>query len=410
MILRRVFGDQLLEPLRETPFRLFWLGQTISLLGDRVAAVALPFLVLELGGSAIHLGQLSALYSAGQVLLLLLGGVLVDRIPRRNILVITDVIRGALVAGVVALLLTDGLTLTHLYAMYLLFGLCSAFFMPATASIVPETVPKPLLMPANALRSFAGEFAGIAGPALGGILIGFGGLALALGFDALTFVVGVACLLLMRVRSRPVAPEPDKPRYWRDIGEGFRLITRSQWLWATILIFAFVNVFFAGATSVLFPLLAKERLGDPQALGWLFSGVAAGSLLGALLLGRLGRVARRGLSAYTGVAASGLALLGLSFAPHPAIAVTLAMLMGGSLVVFGVIWESTVQELVPPETLGRVYSVDMFGSFALLPLGFLAVGWLAAHLGVVPSLLVCGGAVVLLAGIGLLVPGVRNLR
>lgn len=410
MILRRVFGDPLLEPLRERPFRLFWLGQTVSLLGDRVAAVALPFLVLELGGSATQLGQLSALYSAGQVLLLLLGGVLVDRIPRRNVLVVTDLIRGALVAGVVALLLGGGLTLAHLYAMYLLFGLCSAFFMPATASIVPETVPKPLLVPANALRSFAGEFAGIVGPALGGILVGFGGLALALGFDALTFGVGVACLLLMRVRPRPATPTLGKPRYWQDLGEGFRLIARSQWLWATILIFAFVNVFFAGATSVLFPLLAKERLGDPQVLGWLFSGVAAGSLLSALLLGRLGRVARRGLAAYAGVAASGLALLGLALAPHPAVAVALAMLMGGSLVVFGVIWESTVQELVPLEALGRVHSVDMLGSFALLPLGFLAVGWLATHLGVTPSLLICGGAVVLLAGTGLLVPGVRNLR
>lgn len=409
-MLTRLLGETLTQPLRERNFLLYWLGQTVSILGDRVSAVALPFLVLGLGGSAVQLGQLAAVYSAAQLAFLLLGGVLVDRFSRRSAMIFTDLLRGIILGLVVFLLLEKQLSVSYLFAMYLVFGLCSAFFMPASASIMPEIVSKPLLVSANALRSFAAEFCGIVGPAFAGILIGFGGLALALSFDALSFFVGVACLLAIRVTSRTEKPSGEKSSYWSEIAEGFRLIAGSRWLWVTVVLFAFVNVFFAGSTSVLFPLLAKERLGDVKSLGWLFSGLAAGSLLGALLVGRLGKTGRRGLAAYLAVVADGIGLILLAFVQNPVLAVAVAVLMGASLVVFGVIWESTLQEMVPLEALGRVASVDMLGSFALLPLGFLAVGWVVERVGVVDSLLVCGGGVVLLALIGLGVREIRELR
>lgn len=254
--------------------------------------MALPFLVLELGGSAVQLGQLAAVYSGAQLVLLLLGGVLADRFSRRSTMVFTDLLRGIILGLVVFLLVEKQLGMNYLFVMYLVFGLCSAFFMPASASIMPKIVPKPSLVSANALRSFAAEFCGIVGPAFAGILIGFGGLALALGFDAVSFFVGVVCLLAIQVTARTGRASEERKGYWNEILQGFRLIGGSRWLWVTIVLFAFVNVFVAGATSVLFPLLAKERLGDVKTLGWLFSGLAAGSLLGALVLGRLGKIWR----------------------------------------------------------------------------------------------------------------------
>ncbi len=189
------------HPLRHAPFVWFWLGQSISLLGDRVYSVALPFLVLELGGSAGEIGRVLAVYSVPQLLFLLTGGVLVDRVPRRLTMLVSNVLHAILLGVVLVLMLGGRLELTHLYILSGVFGLLSAFFMPAAMSITPQLVPREVLPQANAVRSFASELAGILGPPLGGLLITLGSLSLALGFDALTFVLGALCLLAMRPRS-----------------------------------------------------------------------------------------------------------------------------------------------------------------------------------------------------------------
>lgn len=195
------------HPLRHKPFVWFWLGQSVSLLGDRVYSVALPFLVLELGGGAGEIGRMLAVYSVPQLLFLLTGGVLVDRFTRRLTMLASDLAHALLLVVVLALLVTERLELAHLYVLSGLFGLLSAFFMPATLSITPQLVPREVLTQANAMRSFASELAGILGPPLGGLLVTAGSLTLALGFDALTFTVGALCLLAMR--PRPVQRRVD---------------------------------------------------------------------------------------------------------------------------------------------------------------------------------------------------------
>lgn len=201
----------------------------------------------------------------------------------------------------------------------------------------------------------------------------------------------------------------DASNYLKDLREGFRYVLGSAWLWVTILIFSVVNVFVGGVTAVLLPLLAEMRFGGASSLGWLLSGVAGGALLSAFVLSRLGNLRRRGLTAYLAVAVSGLALVGLAFAPQVGWGVAAMVLGGASITVFGVVWETTMQELVPGEVLGRVVSIDMLGSFALLPLGFLLTGYLAEGFDVSKVALWYGGATVLLALAGLWVPAVRQL-
>ena len=404
------------HPLRQPPFLWFWLGQTVSILGDRVYSVALPFLLFELGGDAGQLGQLLASYMVPQVLFLLVGGVLVDRLPRKLTMIVSDLFHAALLVIVILLLAGGDLALSHLYVLSALFGLASAFFLPATTSLVPQLVARASLTQANAARAFAGELAGILGPPLGGVLVTLGGLTLALGFDAGTFVVGALCLLA--VRPRPVARAPgvtvhgdDEARsgYLTDLREGFRYVTGSVWLWVTILIFSVVNICVSGVTVVLLPLLAEARFAGAASLGWLLSGMAGGALVSSLVLNQLGRLRRRGRLAYLAVAASGLALLGLAAAPTVVWGVLATALLGASIAVFGVVWETVMQELVPDEVLGRVVSIDMLGSFALLPLGFLLTGYLAESAPLGQVALGYGGATVLLALLGLSVPAVRRL-
>lgn len=399
------------HPLKQPSFLWFCLGQTITILGDRVYSVALPFLLFELGGDAGQLGQLLATYMVPQVLFLLVGGVLVDRLPRRPTMVASDLFHVVLLSVVIVLFAGDDLRLSHLYGLSALFGLASAFFMPATSSLVPQLVAREGLAQANAARSLAKELAGIIGPPLGGLLVTTGDLALALAFDAGTFVVGALCLLV--VRPRPLNEENeaknDTSNYLKDLGEGFSYVSSSAWLWVTILIFSVVNVFIGGITVVLLPLLAETRFAGASSLGWLLSGVAGGAVLSAVVLSRLGTLHHRGLLAYLGVAVSGLALAGLAFAPQVGWGIAAMAVGGASITVFGVVWETTMQELVPGEMLGRVVSIDMLGSFALLPPGFLLTGYLAEGFDAGQVALWYGGATVLLALVGLLVPAVRQL-
>ncbi len=395
------------HPFRHTPFVWFWLGQSVSLLGDRVYSVALPFLVLALGGSAGEIGRVLAVYAVPQLLFLLTGGVLVDRVPRRLTMLVSNVLHAFLLGVVLVLMVSGRLELPHLYVLSGMFGLLSVFFMPATMSITPQLVPREVLPQANAMRSFASELAGILGPPLGGILITLGSLSLALGFDALTFVLGTLCLLAMR--PRPVERQAETtPGYWQDLKAGFRYVAGSRWLWVTIVLFSFVNIFVAGVTTVLLPLLAETRFAGATSLGWLLSGMAGGALFTALVLNRI-TLQRRGWAAYLAVAVSGLGLVGVGFSPHIVLGVGAMVCVGASLTVFGVVWETTVQALVPEELLGRVFSLDMLGSFALLPLGFITTGFLAERVGTSPLILVYGFATVFLAFTGLLVPAVRRL-
>ena len=398
------------HPLRHPAFFWFWLGQSVSLLGDRVYSVALPFLVLELGGDADDVGRTLAVYSVPQLLFLLGGGVLVDRVSRRLTMFVSNVLHALLLGAALTLLLSGRLELGHLYVLSALFGLLSAFFMPAALSITPQLVPREVLSQANAARSFASEFAGILGPPLGGVLVTSGGLALALGFDALTFVAGALCLLA--VRSRPAARAEDQAptkRYWHDLSEGFRYVAGSSWLWVTIVLFAFGNIFAAGALVVLLPLLADARFAGAASLGWLLSALAGGALVAALVLNRV-TLRRRGVVAYLAVATVGLGLVGVALAPGVGLGVLATAVIGGGLTVFGVVWETTMQALVPEAVLGRVVSLDMLGSFALLPLGFLLTGRLAESVGASPLILLYGLATVGVGVVGLLVPAVRRLE
>lgn len=398
------------HPLRHKPFVWFWLGQSVSLLGDRVYSVALPFLVLELGGGAVEIGRVLAVYSVPQLLFLLTGGVLVDRVPRRITMLVSDLAHVLLLVVVLALLVGGRLELAHLYALSALFGLLSAFFMPAALSITPQLVPREVLTQANAMRSFASELAGILGPPLGGLLVTAGSLTLALGFDALTFAVGAPCLLAMR--PRPVQRQGDSAAgptsYWRDLKEGFRYVAGSSWLWVTIVLFSFGNIFTAGVTVVLLPLLAASRFEGAVSLGLLLSGMAGGALVAALVLNRV-TLRHRGWVAYLAVAAAGLGLVGVALASQVVPGVLAMAFVGASLTVFGVVWETTMQALIPEEVLGRVVSLDMLGSFALLPLGFVLTGYLAERFGVSPLIVVYGLATVVTALVGLLVPAIRRL-
>lgn len=400
------------HPLKQASFFWFWLGQGVSLLGDKVYTVALPFLLFELGGDAGQLGQLFAAFIAPQVVFLVVGGVLVDRVSRKLAMLSTDVVQALLSGAAVFLLIQDSLNITHLYLLSALFGLAGAVSLPATMSIVPQLVDKEQLTAANSARAFVSELAGVLGPPLGGVVVAAGGLTLALGFDAVTFVVAALCMSQVRVRRGSGEDgherEAEPKSYLADIKKGFAYVSNSTWLWATILVFSLGNVFMSGTTVILLPIISEVRFGGAAAYGVVLGGVAVGALVMSLAMSRV-TLRRRGVVAYAGFAVSGLGLVALGFAPTLSLAVVAAFVMGASIMVFSVVWESTLQALVPGEVLGRVASLDMLGSMALMPVGFLVTGYLAEAYAAGTLALWYGLGSMLLAGIGLTLRSVRTL-
>lgn len=390
-------------PLREREFRLLFLGRTISIAGTAIAPIALAFAVLELTDSLSALGLVLAARTVPQIAFLLLGGVWADRLPRHKVMVGSNLTSGAAQALVALLLLTGTAELWQLVALQLVGGASSAFFFPASSGIVPQTVPRTLLQPANALLRLSLNSTQIAGAAAGGVLVATAGSGWALAFDALTFFAAAAVLALMRI---PPTARIVATNVLADLREGWQEFSSRTWLWAIVVGFGFLNATQQGSSHVLGPAIARDELGGAAAWGLILAGQAAGLVLGGLLLLRY-RPQRPLLVGCGAVAlmAPGLLLLALH-APVGAIAAAY-VLTGFGMELFGVLWDLSLQEHVPQEKLSRVYSYDALGSFVLIPIGLAAAGPVAQAVGR-EATLVGAAAVVLLVTLAMV--SIRDVR
>ncbi|MGH2745000.1 MAG: MFS transporter, partial [Thermoleophilaceae bacterium] len=234
---RMLRRSRMLRPLGIRDFRLLWAGMTVSLLGDGIFMVALAWQVYELSNTPMALGVVGLAMSLPQVFLLLVGGVLTDRLDRRRIMISADVVRGLAIAIVGVLAISGQLTLLYMIVAVVAFGCATAFFGPAFDAIVPDVVPAAQLAQANALDQFVRPAAlRLAGPSLGGVLIAVGGSGSAFLIDALTFFISAGCILAMRSRrGRSDAGEAQSASALREVREGFRFVRSRVWLWGTLL-------------------------------------------------------------------------------------------------------------------------------------------------------------------------------
>ena len=246
--------------LRQRPFALLWSGQTISGLGDRFYQVALAWWVLEKTGSAVVMGTVLICSDVPMLVLLLLGGALVDRWPRLPLMMISDLVRGLAVGLMAALAFVNALQVWHIYVISLIFGIVDAFFQPAYRASVPEIVPVDHLPSANSLTSLSGEISGIIGPALGAGMVALGGTPSAFALDALSFFVSVACLLpILRLSMSPRTEEPSES-ILKDVRAGLGTVLRTPWLWVTIAVAGISNITYVGPMGVALPFLIKDHL------------------------------------------------------------------------------------------------------------------------------------------------------
>jgi MFS family permease len=395
-----------LGPLEEREFSILWLGQATSALGSSLVPVALAFAVLELTGSASALGLVLAAAFVSRVVLLLVGGVVADRLPRQSVMLGADLLRTVSQGLAAALLITGHARLWELVVLIALFGAGDAFFAPASTGLVPETVRAERLQQANALMSLSRSVALVAGPTISGLLVAGVGPGWVFAIDAATFAVSSGSLACLRLP--PSVSEAPRATVLVELRDGWREVRSRTWVWATVVRFSISNLAIA-PLFVLGPFVAEESLGGATAWGLIGTAGGIGAVLGdaAALRFRPRRPLLVG-----GLAASLWALEPALLArPFPTAVIAVAAALGFAGSGFSnALWSTALQERIPRQALSRVSSYDWLGSIAFQPAGFALAGPLAAAIGV-PATLLGSAAVQASACVAVsLSPSVRGLR
>ena len=387
-----------LAPLREREFRLLFGGRVVSFAGSARAPIALAFGVIELGGSAGDLGLVLTLSILPQVVFLLAGGVIADRLPRQLVRVASNLVSGAAQAAAAVLLITGRAEIWHLAVVAVVRAVASSFFFPAQQGIIPQTVPVELLQPANALLRLTLNATNIGGAALGGIVVAAAGPGWALGFDALTYLAAAALLFPMRIVPPARAATAS---FVAELREGWGAFRSRTWLWVVVLGFAFSNGAQSAALNVLGPIVAEESMGGAKVWGAILAAQGVGLVFGGLVALRI-HPARPLLlgGGGAGLRVPPVVMLALE-APWQVIALA-ALFTGLGLELFSVFWDVSLQGHVPNELLSRVSAWDALGSLVLMPAAYAVVGPASEVFGVTATLWGCA-AIAAVAILGRLV-------
>jgi MFS family permease len=370
-------------------FRLFFSGQSISLIGSWMTRVATSWLVYRLTGSALLLGVVGF---AGQILTFLLApfaGVLVDRLDRRNLLVWTQVLAAVQSLAMAALTLAHIITVPEIIALSAFQGLINAFDMPGRQSFLVQMVEdKADLGNAIALNSSMVNVARLIGPALAGIVIGAVGEGYCFAIDGISYLAVIVSLLMMNVTIAQA--KRATTTMVEQLKEGWTYVANFRPIRTILLLFAVMSLM-GMPFMVLMPIFASEVLhGGPHTLGWLLGASGIGALVSAVSLAF--RKSVRGLTTMIQISATlfgaGLILFGLSRSLPLSL---FLMLFVGFGMMQGLAASNTViQTLVPEDKRGRVMSYYTMAFVGMVPFGSLLAGYLAHRFGAPHAVMITG--------------------
>ena len=403
-------------------YRWFWFVSAVSIFGDQLSIIALPWLVLKLTGDAAAMGLVVALAAIPRAVFMLIGGAVTDRLSPRRILVATNLVR-LLTMGLVALATWQGsVSLNQIYLLALVFGFADAFAWPAQSAMPPRLLPPKDLGGGNALLQGTAQLSLVVAPALAGVLIALDlgdatpnviedqhGLALVFALNTASFLFAAFVLAILREPfSAPVAP---RQSVVRAVHSGLQHVWKDAPLRDLILLLALFSAVFRGPFVIGIPALANRYLSEGAAgFGVLMSALGIGSIVGTLIAGswRAPRQVPLGALMLADFFGFGTLMLVASFMQ---LLWPLALLIGvfaivdGILIVYFTTW---LQLRVPGEFLGRVSSVLTFFNLGLFPLSSALAGVLA-DINLLGLLGVSGSLLVLIALAGLTRRGVRTI-
>ena len=398
-----------MSPLRHRDFRILWTGMTISLIGDGIFLIAIAWESYSLWNAPAALSIVGIGMTIPTIAFLLIGGVVSDRRDRRLVMAWADGLRAVAVAVLAVLVLMGALRFWELVVLVAVYGVGTAFFMPAFEAILPELLPKSDLPAANALDQFVRPIAmRLIGPVVGGALVALS-TGLAFAIDAASFAACLVAVLVMPRRAgRNVEVQTSSVA---ALKEGFRFVRQRVWLWGTLLSAAISYLVFLGPAEVLLPYLVKNELhASAGTLGLVLAAGGVGALGGAAFMGHRGHPRRDVTVMYMTWTIATLAIAGYGIA-NAAWELMLVCLVFNALEAAGtIVWATIKQHHVPGSMLGRVSSLDWLISIGLLPLSFALTAPVAAVFGARATLVGAAalGAAVTLGGFFL--PGMRAIE
>lgn len=388
-------------------YRLWFAGQTVSLMGTWMQMTAQGFLVYELTRSTAYLGYVAFAFGIPPWLFMLYAGVVADRVSRRKLMIATQSCMMALACVLATLTFLGTIAAWHIIGLAFLLGTCNAFDAPARLAFVLELVDRDDLTNAIALNSSMFNLASAVGPAVAGIAYAEVGPAWCFAANAASFIAVLAALIAIRPKEQKVSTSRSALADFRE-GLGFAFSDRHV---RVLLGLVTVTAVFGISFATLVPAWAVRVLGgDATTNGFLQSARGVGALAGALLIASLGRFEYRGrlLTAAT----FGFPLTLLIFAEIRTVWLSLVAvgLVGVGLIVTMNLCNSLVQTLAPDHLRGRVMSIYSLSFFGFMPVGGLLAGAAAEHVGE-PLTVAIGASIVLLfaAGTRVLVPGLSKL-
>ncbi len=380
-------------------FGLVWSSQLISQIGDGISKLALLWFVYAVTGSPLKTSVIGLLQTIPPIILGPIIGVYVDRLPKKVLLITSDLLRALLIGLIPCLIPVESFTVSVLYVLVFLHAVSTAVFGPALTAALPAFVPKPQFTAANALLQGTTSLGIIFGPALSGLGIAAYGSQEVLCINAATYVISAACLMLVRF-TNPASPAPSvsfTTTMWQDLAEGFRygMVTHRGLLLLTAT--AALYTFGTSALTALFPVFARKMLGlGPIEVGYLWSALGIGLLLTSIgLLWVTDWVLKDRMRLIMAASVvSGLALSGLTWTLDPYVAGFLMGLIGCGMGAFTPIAWGIIQEQVPSHMIGRVLGLYGTGSMTAAIGGISTFGWITEQRG--PETGVLGIGLVLL--------------
>ena len=363
-------------------FKLLFAGRAVSDFGDKLVPVALAFAVLELDSRASALGLVFAARMIPMVVLVLVGGVWADRLPRNVVMLTADGVRACTQATAGVLLITGRAEVWHLLVLMAAYGAAQAFFDPAATGLVPQTVSRARLQQANGLLQLSRSTANVAGPAVAGVLVATVGPGWAFVVDSATFVVSAVFLALLKIERET---RETRTRFVADLVEGWREFTSRTWVWVSVTYFAFFHLLVLAPFWVLTPIVADDELGGAGAYATILTSMGIGAILGGLVALRV--EPRRPLAvAFAFVLLEIPLYLALAGAAPLALIAAFALFGSAAINFAGTLWLTVLQTNIPERALSRVSSYDWLGSLVFLPAGYMLAGPAAEAFGVAETL------------------------
>jgi MFS family permease len=406
-----------LRIVRNRNFSLLWVGQLVSLFGERIHTIALGFLVYEAtNGSALEVGITFAATAIPNVVLGPLAGTLVDRWDRRITMAVCDIVRAILLLAVPFALQVD---VALVYVMAFLIATVTLLFRPAKTAVIPAIVEERDLVTANSMSSVADTAADLIGYPLAGLIIGgalLGSLQIAFVLGASTYLVSAVLIWAMAVPKQDLIDTPMRLRtIWQEMVEGWNFLRRQVELFSNTIISSVAQLAVGAEIVATIPytqevLRTSASMPAETAYALLLTAIALGSVIGGIGVGAIGARIRKGPMTIAGFVGMGLSLVAAGFVTEPLVAIGIFFFTGLFNMMFIIPTITLFQQRTPQRLMGRVISSRQALVYGAIAASMGLSGWLADLIGADMVLVVAGAICALAGATGLLIPGMRNAR